>query len=271
MHRSLLAIPALLVLAAPLVGDTTLTVPPGSTAGVVVKLTIDTFLGSDDDTASGVVNIDSSSITVNPNPGSEPFETVQITDHVINTSGASLDFCFYPIFGACTVPLAVTVDQLDVTLANDLSVPVDADGNWFSDSASYDLVMRLSYDGGSLIGAGSADATANALVSVGGNIDLDSGVLSVTNLDLENIDIVIDPTTLPDGLDGLRVEVDTDFSGVVYSGSFNPCDLDGDGSVNGSDLSILLSEWGNCCQGDLDGNGIVDGADLSQLLSCWTG
>ena len=169
------------------------------------------------------------------------------------------------------MPLAVTVDQLDVTLANDLSVPVDADGNWFSDSASYDLVMRLSYDGGSLIGAGSADATANALVSVGGNIDLDSGVLSVTNLDLENIDIVIDPTTLPDGLDGLRVEVDTDFSGVVYSGSFNPCDLDGDGSVNGSDLSILLSEWGNCCQGDLDGNGIVDGADLSQLLSCWTG
>ncbi|MGA1017379.1 MAG: endonuclease/exonuclease/phosphatase family protein [Phycisphaerales bacterium] len=49
-------------------------------------------------------------------------------------------------------------------------------------------------------------------------------------------------------------------------------DLDGNGLVNGADLSILLGNWGS--KGgvaDLDGNGLVNGADLSILLGHWTG
>jgi hypothetical protein len=48
-------------------------------------------------------------------------------------------------------------------------------------------------------------------------------------------------------------------------------DLDDNGVVDGSDLLILLSEWGPCpgCPSDLDGNGVVDGSDLLILLANW--
>lgn len=49
-------------------------------------------------------------------------------------------------------------------------------------------------------------------------------------------------------------------------------DLDGDGCVDGSDLGILLADWGaeaNPSPADLDGSGGVDGGDLGILLSQW--
>ena len=50
-------------------------------------------------------------------------------------------------------------------------------------------------------------------------------------------------------------------------------DINGDGIVNGSDLSVLLGFWGLCntdlCPADLDGNGVINGADLSILLGGW--
>lgn len=50
-------------------------------------------------------------------------------------------------------------------------------------------------------------------------------------------------------------------------------DFDGNGIVNGADLTRLLSDWGSCeqCPSDLDDNGIVDGGDLARLLAAWTG
>lgn len=51
-----------------------------------------------------------------------------------------------------------------------------------------------------------------------------------------------------------------------------PCsgDLDGDGAVNGGDLSTLLGEWGTTGpNADLNGDGMVDGQDLSILLGRW--
>lgn len=54
-------------------------------------------------------------------------------------------------------------------------------------------------------------------------------------------------------------------------------DLNGDGSVNGFDLALLLGAWGRCpappaeCPADLDGNGAVNGIDLALLLGNWTG
>jgi endonuclease/exonuclease/phosphatase family metal-dependent hydrolase len=58
-------------------------------------------------------------------------------------------------------------------------------------------------------------------------------------------------------------------------------DLNGDGVVDGADLGLLLSAWGDCpaeaagsgipCSADLSGDGTVDGADLGILLSNWSG
>lgn len=50
-------------------------------------------------------------------------------------------------------------------------------------------------------------------------------------------------------------------------------DLNGDGSVNGADITIIFSYWGECpsdCPADINGDGSVDGADLTILLSHWT-
>ena len=47
-------------------------------------------------------------------------------------------------------------------------------------------------------------------------------------------------------------------------------DFDGNGVVDGADLSSLLNGWGSSAsQFDLDGNGLVDGGDLAQVLNAW--
>jgi len=71
------------------------------------------------------------------------------------------------------------------------------------------------------------------------------------------------------------------FSGAAYAFSAPiaqmPADLNGDGIVNGIDLAMLLSAWGDCpvgaaasCVADMNRDGSVDGVDLSQLLGSWT-
>ena len=51
-------------------------------------------------------------------------------------------------------------------------------------------------------------------------------------------------------------------------------DLDCDGSVNGSDLGIMLLDFGPCatpyyCPSDLDGNGEIDAGDIALMLLIW--
>jgi predicted dienelactone hydrolase len=48
-------------------------------------------------------------------------------------------------------------------------------------------------------------------------------------------------------------------------------DLNGDGTVDGADLTILLSSWGACagCPADLNDDGTVDANDLANLLAAW--
>jgi hypothetical protein len=57
---------------------------------------------------------------------------------------------------------------------------------------------------------------------------------------------------------------------VTVTGSANPADLNGDGFVNASDLSILLAQWGTVGSADIDGDGVVGGSDLAALLASWS-
>ncbi len=51
-----------------------------------------------------------------------------------------------------------------------------------------------------------------------------------------------------------------------------PGDLNNDNAVNGSDLLILLNDWGSTeSDADINTDGIVDGTDLLLLLNNWTG
>jgi hypothetical protein len=55
--------------------------------------------------------------------------------------------------------------------------------------------------------------------------------------------------------------------------TFQPADLNGDGTVDGVDLSVMLAAWGPCvtasCAGDINQDDTVDGTDLSALLAAW--
>jgi len=58
----------------------------------------------------------------------------------------------------------------------------------------------------------------------------------------------------------------------VVSGSCGvPGDFDGNGTVDGADLSTLLNKWGGPGSADIDGSGQVAGPDLASLLGAWTG
>lgn len=50
----------------------------------------------------------------------------------------------------------------------------------------------------------------------------------------------------------------------------DPSDLDRNGVVDASDLTILLAAWGTTdLAADIDDNGVVDGSDLLRLLAAW--
>jgi len=66
------------------------------------------------------------------------------------------------------------------------------------------------------------------------------------------------------------VSAGTVIANFVATPSSVPADLNGDGSVNGADLAIVLGNWGNSGVGDLTGDGTVDGADLGVLLGAWS-
>lgn len=72
----------------------------------------------------------------------------------------------------------------------------------------------------------------------------------------------------------LSLEVLTD--GKETNDPEKPCaidectaDLTGDGFVDGSDLGILLSQWGTDGTADLDFDGVVGGGDIGLLLASW--
>ena len=52
-----------------------------------------------------------------------------------------------------------------------------------------------------------------------------------------------------------------------------PGDVNGDGWVSGTDLSIVIDNWGQSgldrALGDLNDNGVVDGPDYAEVLSYW--
>jgi len=60
---------------------------------------------------------------------------------------------------------------------------------------------------------------------------------------------------------------------IAFAAVFS-ADLNGDGTVDGADLALLLGSWGPCplpadCPADLDHDGIVDAGDLAILLGSW--
>ncbi|RLS87024.1 MAG: hypothetical protein DWI09_11635, partial [Planctomycetota bacterium] len=83
-----------------------------------------------------------------------------------------------------------------------------------------------------------------------------------------------DGDDLPDLLEIARTPtLDADHNGQLDDCTHpNPADINGDGLVNASDLSLLLNAWGTAdAKADIDRNGTVNALDLTVILSAWTG
>lgn len=62
------------------------------------------------------------------------------------------------------------------------------------------------------------------------------------------------------------------FASITIDPPFDPADLDRDGSVNASDLGLVLGGWGlGSLTGDINGDGNTDSGDVGLLLGAWTG
>jgi hypothetical protein len=132
--------------------------------------------------------------------------------------------------------------------------------------------------------AGTKPIVLHDVLAVGGNAIID-GFLGLTILDHDAL-LVGDQIELLTAADVDGVFAAASCPGVfvvIYLGDAIiaevlaapiPADLNCDGVVDGADLLILLSSWGQCpdsdnCPADLNNSGAVDGADLLLLLSAW--
>ncbi len=64
------------------------------------------------------------------------------------------------------------------------------------------------------------------------------------------------------------VEMNGNFSQCSGGGNDCPADLDGNGVINGFDLSAVLAGWGTPA-GDTNGDGTTNGIDITTILSAW--
>ncbi|MCA9284659.1 MAG: VCBS repeat-containing protein [Phycisphaerales bacterium] len=138
----------------------------------------------------------------------------------------------------------------------------------FNGDGSVDLVdlpaLHVCYGGPLLPGYEMMDFDGNSVVDVDDAVLFAAGYQGpVEDCDNNGVTDLIQIIQNP-GLDA-------DGDGVLDDCGGDPADLNGDGTVDGADLGILLGNWGGKGIGDLDGNGMVDGADLGLLLAAWFG
>lgn len=98
-----------------------------------------------------------------------------------------------------------------------------------------------------MLAATGAGPSSVAIGNADGDSDLD---VAVANTDANSITVV---------LNGCGTVVPTD-----------PADLNADGTIDATDLAILIGGWGSTGVSDINGDGTTDGADLSILLGAWS-
>ena len=175
----------------------------------------------------------------------------------------------------------------NVSMQGGSTSPSNADGSPIG-SLQVTGTYAQGADGGFVVDLGFA---GNDLLAIAGNATL-GGALQIrlvdpfipfvgqefTILTAANINGVFGCVEFPNAASGYFriVYAPTSVKLVVDIAPPQEADLDFDGVVGSSDLSVLLGSWGTepcdnaiCCPSDLNGDGIVDALDLAILLGDW--
>ncbi|MCA9283843.1 MAG: hypothetical protein KDA22_01415 [Phycisphaerales bacterium] len=98
---------------------------------------------------------------------------------------------------------------------------------------------------------------------------LTTGAPGCTDLACCDLVCALDPACCALEWDALCVTMAVQLCNTSGCNQTCPADLNEDGMVDGGDLGLLLSAWGQAGCADLSGNGTVDGGDLGLLLAEW--
>ncbi|MBI1303690.1 MAG: hypothetical protein GC172_07875 [Phycisphaera sp.] len=198
--------------------------------------------------------------------------------------------------GGVTIPVPIgdaTIGELRAVQTGDGvfgSLTEQKDGSYlFTAAVPVDLILSVE-----VLGAPVAEsAVSPSVLPVSGRLVLtkagivftlassgsDSQTQPIENGAFSDIPLAL-PTVLPTGgianlliagtVSAVTIESALDTE-IIAEGTLREVvgDLDGNGAVDGTDLAILLGNWGKSGVGDLDGDGSVGGGDLSLLLNAW--
>jgi hypothetical protein len=190
-----------------------------------------------------------------------------------NTSGQSAEFLFEVETSLC--PVIEGQSLLGAFIV--VSIVTDAQGGYMEtvngqsvwSILSGDAVARSVFDPPFLLGS-SGQGTAALSNSFGSPFPSEQSIPFQDTATLRH-QFSMTPGDIANFNTSLHIGADDHFGDC--DGQI-PGDLNGDGSVDGADLLMLITQWGPCgepadCQADLNGDGVVDGADLMIMLSNW--
>ena len=247
------------------------TVDKGSTAVLTLTITVETSIGTSEDTDSTTQSV-SGFATGNFDSSIPPFLAMELPSLVFDLGSGSVNyelFCI-PFFGC--QELNVTVSNFVIQLGpGGASTTFDGPLAFFPDAP---FVSSFDYDvSGDLVEISGSNVVPD-FYSFGADVFTGKGdSVSMDNLFLQSFTFGFDPKQLPDLVQSVEILAQIDLSNTTLSGILEstggcPEDMNGDGTVNGADLGLLLAAFGSD-GGDFNGDGTTNGADLGLLLAAW--
>ena len=241
---------------------------PISTAIVRVRLDIESSFGGTNDVDVKTVSVTGLAETL-CNPSLPPWNLIGVSVLNIALENATYEFDFFCFpFVGCQ-HLDVSLENVQIILQSPVISEVVTDGAATFLEGSFRLHADYTLSGLTQ-GKGSSDTISTS--EFAGVMSISGSDVSMKQCRLSPLLIDFPQESLPGNVSSVRMTITSDLSNLFFQGSWIPKangpDLNGDGVVNGVDLSFVLSSWGTP-SGDINGDQCTDGEDLTEVLSAW--
>ena len=241
---------------------------PTSTAIVTVRLDIESSFGGTNDVDVKTVSVTGLAETL-CSPSLPPWNLIGVSVLNIALENATYEFDFFCFpFVGCQ-HLDVSLENVQIILQGPVISEVATDGAATFLEGSFKLHADYTL-AGLTQGKGSSDTISTS--EFAGVMSISGSDVSMKQCRLSPLLIDFPQESLPGNVSSVRMTITSDLSNLFFQGSWIPKangpDLNGDGVVNGVDLSFVLSSWGTP-SGDINGDQCTDGEDLTEVLSAW--